>query len=141
MRRVFTVLLVVALMLSFARPCLAAQTDDNIVSPRYTHISTNKVGLSINENTGIATCSAYCYAVGTYTVEVECRLQRYTGSMWTTIQTWSASSTRYASIYKNWAVYSGCTYRAYALFSVRDSAGNLLESATSSKIYDFPSTI
>lgn len=139
MKRVFTTFMVLVMLLSLSMHGIAAQVEDNIVSPKYTYIQKNTVNLSINENTGIATCKANCYTLGTYTVEVECRLQRLTGSMWTTIQTWSASGTSYAGVNKNWAVYSGYTYRAYALYSVRDSAGNLLESDTGSYIYVFPS--
>lgn len=138
MKRVLTALLIMAMMLSLSMSCLAAQPDDYAVSPRYTHISTNKVGLTINETTGVASVSSYCYTVGQYTVGVECRLQRYTGSFWSTVKTWSASGTRYASVNENWAVYSGYTYRAYVIFTVRDSAGNLLESATSSDSYVYP---
>lgn len=141
MKRAITAFLVLVLMLSLSMRSMAAQVEEDTVSPQYTYISSNSVSLVINENTGIATCSAYCYTVGTYTVEVECRLQRYTGSMWTTIQTWSASGAGHASLTKNWAVYSGCTYRAYAIYSVRDSAGNLLESDTGSKTYVFPLTV
>lgn len=138
MKRFFMVILTVVLMLSFPMQGMAAQVDDSTVSPCYTYISTNKVGISINETTGVAECSAYCYTVGQYTVEVECRLQRYTGYSWSTIKTWSASNTRYASISGKWAVYSGYNYRAYALFCVRDSSGNLLESTTSIDSYAYP---
>lgn len=138
MKRVVIVVLTVAMLLALPTRGMAAQIDDSLVAPCYTYISNNQVSISINETTGIAKCSAYCYTYGQYTVEVECRLQRYTGYSWSTIKTWSASNTRYASISGEWAVYSGYQYRAYALFCIRDSAGNLLESATSFDYYEYP---
>jgi hypothetical protein len=117
---------------------MAAQVENNIISPRYTYISTNSVSLTIDERTGIATCTAYCDTHGEYTVEIECRLQRDAGTMWTTIQTWSVSGTEEASLDKRYAVFSGYTYSVYAVFSVRDSAGNLLERDISRVNYMFP---
>lgn len=138
MRKVISMLMSLVMFFTVAIPCFAATPDETVVSPRYTHISSNSVDLTINETTGIATCNATCYAPGTYTVEVECKLQRYQGGFWSTIKTWTSSGIRYASVYQNWAVYSGYTYRIYVVFYVRDSAGNLLESATSSASYNYP---
>ena len=138
MRRVLTIMLVIALLIGSVLPCLAADADTPVVTPRYTHINNNKVNLTINETTGVATCYASCYAMGDYTVKVECKLQRYQGGFYSTIKTWTNSGSEYASVYKNWAVYSGYQYRVYAVFYVYDSADNLLESATSSASYNYP---
>ena len=137
MKRVFSWLLAIVLVLSLASPCLAVESEVDAVSPRYTYISTNKVGLSINETSGVAHCSAYCYTASYYTVEVQCKLQRYTGSSWVTLKTWSSSGTRYTSVSEDWAVVSGYTYRANVVFRVRDSAGNLLESVNSIDSYTY----
>ena len=137
MRRVVSLLLVIGLALAFAHPCLAAESQMTTVSPRFAYISTTKVGISINETSGVAQCSAYCYAIGNYTVEVQCKLQRYTGSSWVTLKTWSSSGTQYSSVSEYWAVVSGYTYRANAVFRVRDSAGNLLESVGNMDNYTY----
>ena len=138
MRKVLSIILTLALLMTCITTCFATESKASTISPRYTHIATNSVNLEINETTGVALCSATCYAPGTYTVEVECKLQRYQGGFWSTIKTWTSSGIRYASVYENWAVYSGYTYRVYVVFYVRDSAGNLLESATSSASYNYP---
>ena len=138
MKRLVSLILAVILMMSLAAPCLAAEADETVIQPRYTHITTNKVDLVIDETTGIAHCSANCYTAGNYTVEVQYKLQRYAASTWATFKTWTSTGNRYASVSQTWAVYSGCTYRGFATFYVRDSAGNLLEVATSSASYYYP---
>lgn len=138
MKRVMMLLLVVSLLWSFAIPAFATVPNDTVVQPRYTYIKTHITNLTIDETTGIATSKASCYAVGGNTVEIECKLQRYNGSSWTTIKTWTASGTNYASVNKDWAVYSGYTYRVYAAYRIRSTAGNLLESTTSSKTCIYP---
>ena len=138
MKRVLSLLLVIFMLPSMAVPGYAAEVDTPVVTPRYTHIHTNRVVIVINETTGIAQCSSYCYTVGNYNVEVVCRLQRYSGGMWSTIKSWSATGTQYARAYGEWAVASGYTYRAYTTYYVRDSAGNLLENASSSDSYSYP---
>ena len=138
MRRILTFLLALALLATSILPCFANEAETPSVTPRYTHIALNTVNLDINETTGVATCSASCYAIGDYTVKVECKLQRYQGGFYSTIKTWTSFGSEYASVYRDWAVYSGYTYRVYAIFYVYDAAGNLLESATSSASYNYP---
>ena len=138
MRRILTVILAIVLLATSALPCFAAEASTSVVGPRYTHINTNSVDLDINKTTGVANCFASCYAMGDYTVKVECKLQRYQGGFYSTIKTWTNSGSEYASVNQYWAVYSGYTYRVYAIFYVYDTAGNLLESATSSASYNYP---
>lgn len=138
MRRILTIVLVIVLLMMSILPCFATETEIPSVSPRYTHIQYNVVNLDINTTTGIATCSASCFTMENYTVKVECKLQRYQGGFYSTIKTWTNSGNQYASVYQNWAVYSGYQYRVYAIFYVYDSAGKLLESATSSASYNYP---
>lgn len=138
MRRFFSRILTILMVFLLSISCYAIGIEESTVSPRYTHINTNNVSIAIDEDTGIAQCSAYCYTVGEYTVEVVCKLQKYTGAYWATLKTWYASGTRYARASGERAVDSGYTYRVYVTFSVRDSAGNLLESDTSTQSYVYP---
>lgn len=138
MKRIFVLGLVMMLLVSLATPCFAVEVLEVAPSPRYTHIGKNSVYLTINESTGIAQCSSYCYTDYAYEVEVVCRLQKYAGGFYSTVKTWSSTGTRYASVYGEWAVYSGYTYMLYATFYVRDSNGNLLEVASSSDSYTYP---
>lgn len=138
MKRLYSLLIAIALLLALVSPCLAAETNETTVSPRYTHITMNEVGLTIDEATGKAYCYADCYTVDYYTVEVECKLQIYTDYTWYNLRTWTASGTRYACVDKTWVVSSGYTYRVHAIFRVYDEEGNLLEEATSNKGYIYP---
>ena len=138
MRRILIVMLAIALLLASVLPCMAAESNTPVVVPRYTHITANAVDLDINKTTGVANCYASCYTVGNYTVKVECKLQRYQGGLYSTIKTWTDSGDSLACVDEYWAVYSGYQYRVYAIFYVYNSAGKLLESATSSASYNYP---
>lgn len=130
MRRIFKMMLTVSLALLLTIHCYASAAEEPVVSPRYTYIKDNDVSLTIDEDTGIAEYSASCDAFGEYTVQVVCKLQKYTGAYWSTLKTWYASGSPYAETSGRCAVESGYTYRIYVTSSVYDSAGNLLESDT-----------
>lgn len=102
------------------------------------YIKSCKASLSINEDTGVATCNSYCYAASGYTVKIQCKLQQYTGSTWSTLKTWSVSGPYYANVNENWTVTGGFTYRVYCLFSIYNSAGALVETGTTTNSYVFP---
>ena len=139
MKRIITLLLVIAMLSALAVPALAAVPESAAVSPRYAYIQTNNVNLTINQNTGVATCTSSCYATSGYTIKIECKLQRYTGSSWITLKVWTASADRYASLSGTYTVASGYTYRVYTTFRIYNSAGTLLETGTNSKSVTFPS--
>ena len=138
MKRICVLGLALLLIVSLVTPCFAAGTSESAPSPRYAYIGVNTVHLEINESTGIAQCDADCFTDELYTVEVVCKLQKYAGGFYSTVKTWSSSGIQYTSVYGEWAVYSGYTYRLYATFYVRDSNGNLLEVASSSDSYYYP---
>ena len=135
MKKILSIVLVIAILLGIASSVSAAAVDNYPVSPAYDYIEMNSVGINIDEDTGIATCTSSCYAQNGYTVEIVCSLQRYASASWLTIKTWTASSTDYASTRGTWAVYKGYTYRVYAAFRIRDAAGNLVETTVSHKTY------
>jgi hypothetical protein len=137
MKKIFATLLVAVLLIATAFPAHAALPDPPI-SPQYNYIETYGVGLSINESSGIASCTASCLAASKK-VEIEYQLQRYMGSYWGTVKTWTSSATSYASLSQTWAVNSGYTYRGKATYRIYDSAGNLLETGSATKTYSYPS--
>lgn len=138
MKKIFVILLATILLFSMVIPAYAALPDPPI-SPQYKYINSYSVVLDINKSSGIASCSATCYALDVDKVEIVYKLQRYTGSSWTTINTWTASGTSYASLSKSATVSSGYTYRGKATYRVYDSAGNLLETGSATKTYSYPS--
>ena len=137
MRKVLSVLVAVMLFMMAVGNVYAAVPEDESISPLYTYVKTNSAYIDINENTGIASCEASCYATNNYTVKIQCRLQQYTGSAWTTLKNWTASGTTYASLNKVWAVNSGYKYRVYATFRIYDSNGTLVETATNTDTYNY----
>lgn len=138
MRKVLSAILAVLLVVSLTIPSFAATTDKNVVSPRYTYIKMLTANLSIDESSGVSNSRASCYSANGYTVEVECKLQQQTGSGWSTLKTWVATGNGYASINKDWAVASGYTYQAYITYRIRNAAGSVLESTSTSRTYVYP---
>lgn len=138
MKKIFAIILATVLFVLMVTPVYAALPDPPI-TPQYNYIDTYSVGLSIDKSTGIASCSASCYTTTNNTVKIEYDLERYMGSYWATVKTWTSSGTSYASLNKSWAVYSGYTYRGFATYSIYNSAGNLLETGSASKSYAYPS--
>jgi len=138
MKKIYSIILTIIVLFSMVIPAYAALPDPPI-SPQYNYIDAYSVNLTINQSSGIASCSATCYTSSSKTVEIEYNLQRYMGSYWATVKTWTSSGTSYASLSKSWAVYSGYTYRGKATYRVYDSSGNLLETGSATKTYSYPS--
>ena len=139
MKKVSALMFAAVVIFSCVFSSHAAIPETPIITPQFTYITWYSTSVTIDESTGISRCEASCYADADYTVEVECSLQWYVASNWTTIKTWSATGTEYAGLNKNWAVYSGYTYRVYSVFRIYDSAGNFLESAADTDTYVYPS--
>ena len=137
MKQIIALFLVVCLLGAIIQPAYAAEPQDVYVTPRYIYIDKCYSEFSINESTGIATCKAYCYSLDGYTVQVECKLQRYVGSFWGTIKTWTDTGLEAGLIQENWAVYSGYTYRLYTTIKIMNSAGVQIESEVITKTYSY----
>ena len=138
MKKIFVILLATILLFSMVIPAYAALPDPP-ASPQYSYIETYDSGLSINQTTGIATCSASCFVYGNNTIKIEYVLQRYMGSYWGTVKTWTSSGTSYASLSKSRTVDSGYTYCGDITFRVYNSAGRLLETGNVTETYSYPS--
>lgn len=127
MKRTLCFVLAVVMAMTFVVPVMAAVSEPP-VSPQYTYIQRLNAGLTINEATGLTSCTAGCFVVGANSVTLTSKLQRYNGSSWTTVKTWTTTTTQSAALNKNYAVYSGYTYRVRVSCSVYNSSGTLLES-------------
>lgn len=138
MRKFCCILVATVVLFSCIISPLAAVPDEPIVTPQFTYITWYSTSVIIDESTGIAQCEASCYAAIGYTIEVECSLQCYIQSKWTTLKTWSTTGTRYAGLNHNRAVYSGYTYRVYTVYRIYDSSGNFLESAADTDTCVYP---
>lgn len=128
MKRILCLILVMLLVMLSVTPVLAAESE-SVVMPRYSYIAQMYSGLQIGK-LGLSACRANCYVEGAASVELSAKLQQYNGSTWTTVKTWTATGTDIASISKNYAVYSGYTYRLRVTCAVFNAAGTLIETGT-----------
>lgn len=129
MKRITTVFLLAALVLSMGIP-VSAQRPDTTVTPYYTHVNSVYACISINPTWGIATCSGRVSAQSVTPVKVNVYLQQDTGTYWKTLKSWSATGTWQADLQRDYAVARGYKYRVLVVGYVYDDAGNLLESAS-----------
>lgn len=127
MKRIICVVLAVMLVAALVVPVMAAVKEPS-VSPRYSYIEFLSASLAIDDTFGLTDCYAGCVVYGGDSVILTCSLQQYTGSYWTTVKSWTSTTKPSAAIAKNYAVYSGYTYRVKASCSVYNSSGTLLES-------------
>ena len=125
MKRIICVLLAVMLVAALVVPAMAAVKEPS-VSPCYSYIEGLSASLSIN-SWGLTDCYASGVVYGGDSVVFTCSLQQYNGSYWSTVKSWSSTTKPTATIAKNYAVYSGYTYRVKASCSVYNSSGTLLE--------------
>lgn len=136
MKRIITFSLAIILLISLAIPVSAATKDT--IQPRYTYINSVYAALSIDQSTGITTCTGSVTAKKNYPVEVVVRLQQDMGSYWYTLESWSTTGTISASLTENYAVYKGYEYRVYVTGYVYDSDGNIIESASGTHTVNYP---
>lgn len=127
MKRMLCLALAVIVVMTSVIPVMAAVNEPS-VSPRYTYIQRLSAGLTINETLGLTACTSSSVVYGADSVKLTCSLQQHNGSYWITIKSWNATTMPSASIAKNYAVYSGYTYRVKTSCSVYNSSGTLLES-------------
>lgn len=128
MKRIFCLVLAILLVTVSVIPVLAAE-GESVVMPRYSHIAKMYSGLQIG-TLGLSACQANCYVENADRIVLTAKLRQYNGSTWTTVKTWTATGTDYASISKNYAVYSGYTYCLRATCAVFNAAGTLIETGT-----------
>lgn len=128
MRRLSCLILTAILLCTLVTPALAA--TENEIMPLWDTINTVYACLTINETTGIATCTGTVSAKNNYSVEVDVALQILENGSWRTLKTWSASGTWDASCTKYYAVYRGYTYRVYVTGYVYNSSGAIIESGS-----------
>lgn len=133
--RKFVCMVIIVLMAVFSvnPACAAAEPVQNpgtqgVITPNFTYISRLNAGLSINSS-GKTTCIGLVSAYdSSHTTRLTVALQKYRGSGWITIKSWSTSSTgtSVATVYKDYYVVHG-TYRVRATAKVYNAYGTLLE--------------
>ncbi len=125
MRRILAFLLALFLFSTFTFPVLAAQQEEPAIDPQMV-MHLNSVHLSI-DSWGVATCEATAVSDLDHTIQVVGMLQKWNGSSWGIIRTWTATDTVCVGLHGEYAVPKGYYYRFYARFYVYDANGELLE--------------
>lgn len=100
------------------------------MNPRFSYISTVKATLSIEENTGKASCYGVVSALGNNSVKLTCILQQNVNGVWRTVYNWESTGNRMTTIDKYYYVYPGYAYRVCVTGYVLGSNGNVLEHNT-----------
>ena len=128
--RMVLMLVVAAALCSVTGSAFAAGVDDfatspAMVSPRYATIRKFFADLTISSS-GQASCQVFDTLFGSYVGEVTMYLQDQS-SGWQTVKSWSSTGSVCSGSYY---VSSGDTYRVMGILRVYDSAGRLIETAT-----------
>lgn len=128
MKRILCLILVLLLVMLSVTPALAVENEATVM-PRYSYIAKMYSGLQIGK-LGLSACQANCYVENADHIVLTAQLRQYNGSSWTTVKTWNASGSNYASISKNYAVPSGYTYCLRVGCNVYNASGVLIETGT-----------
>lgn len=136
MKRLFSLLLASILFCTAIFPASAAVSDP--VEPCFDYIRSTAETFTIDETTGIAYCYARCYTGREdVTIKIIGTLQQYNSGTWNYINSWTQTGTLYAIMDRQWAVYSGYIYRFFVHVYIYDTEGNLLETDTLSRTYNY----
>ena len=128
-------LILSALMLCIATPALAADIEQ-IANPQIAtvkFVQLNSAYTNIRISGGAATCSGYAKAKSnSYTVKATLRLQKQSGTSWTTISSWSGSGKGITGVTfsKTKSGLSTGQYRTSLYVSVYNSNNKFIESTT-----------
>ena len=136
MKRFICLLSTLVILFSMAIPVFAAVPEE--IQPLYTNIDTVGASLTINETLGIATCTGRLFAKDIQPVKVIVRLQIYKDGYWQTLKSWTGEGSWTIVVSKQYAIYSGYTYRVTTAGYVYDDDGNILEAASASHTVNYP---
>ena len=137
MRKIISSLLALVILFSCIIPASAATKEE--AGLFWNKILNIYASISVNQSTGIVTCSGTITAKSTYPVKVYAQLQRLENGSWRTITSWTNTGTLSATVTKSYAVYSGYTYRIYVIGYVYDNNGNIVESGSEYHSVYYPS--
>ncbi|WP_368294542.1 hypothetical protein [Dehalobacter sp. TBBPA1] len=138
MKKIICMGFILLMAIFSAVPAYAAIDENNIstqgsgtISPLFTYILQLNVGLNIDSSGKAACMGDVSLYSGTNRVDLTVQLQKFNGSSWSAIKTWTSSGVGMpgTTILQNYYVVSG-TYRVSATAKVYNSSGTLLETVT-----------
>lgn len=106
---------------------------------RFTYISTAYSSFSINESSGYASCYAKCRTHSSgIPIRIVGKLQRETtNGSWSPVTSWIRNGNNYVILDEGATVTSGYWYRFVVNFYILDSSGNIIESHTIYRYYNY----
>lgn len=128
MKKIMSLLLAIVTMCVLLVPASAAVKDP--VEPQYEHTRYLYAVISIDQNTGLATCGGDVCAKGWNPVKVVVQLQQLKDGVWRTLQTWTNTGTMYTEQTGHYYVMHGYVYRTKVTSFVYDNNGRIIESAS-----------
>lgn len=136
MKKLLVIVLACSIFWIGAMP-VAAVNVGSAVQPRFTYIDDISADLEVSF-LGVARCDGTFNAwANDSPIKMVIRLQEYDGSNWVTIKKWEITGTGSIAAYRDYAIYSGSSYRAHVTGYVYDANGNLLETASKSAYIDY----
>lgn len=136
MRKSVCFLISFALIFTCAIHVSARENGD--IMPLYEKISSVYACISIDQTTGITTCTGRIVAKEEYPVSVDVILQIKENGDWSEVCSWSASGTLITSCIEHYAVYSGYDYRVLVFGYVHDANGRIIESGSAVHEVNYP---
>lgn len=125
-RRLFSIMLVAAMLTAMATTARAVSPLQSNIQPRYVGVSTASANLTIS-SAGKATVSSRVCASPGYTVNVVVSLERDSG---TPVKSWSNSGSDNVIVDEIYYVSHGHNYYVSASIDVFDKNGNFVDSFT-----------
>ena len=138
MKKIIVSIVLVLMILGMTVPVLAA--EGNTMQPLYHSISSIYVGLSIDENAGIASPSGSVNAYYDVPVEVLVQFQVYKDGQWKTLMSWSNPGIGYAGVSGQYTVTPGYNYRTRVTGYVCNDLGIPIESEVGTKEVYYPAS-
>lgn len=136
MKKLLSIFLAVILLFSCVQPVRAAVVEPD--APCFSYISSVSASLTINESTGVARCYARCStSKSNVTITIIGTLQQYRSEKWNYVASWSKSGSPTVILDEQCTVSRGYQYRFVVYFYIYDTNGNLLESTSLIRVYDY----
>lgn len=138
MKKTISVIVLILTIMGMSLTVFAAEGDT--IQPLYHSISSIYVGLTIDENSGIASSSGSVDAYYLVPVEVLVQLQVYKDGQWKTLMSWSNPGTGFAGAGGQYTVEPGYNYRTRVTGSICNDLGIPIESETETKEVYYPAS-
>ena len=136
-RKSITIVVAVLVIFLFLSICLADGNVQSPIKPSWTYIETYLNYFDISP-TGKATVEVILEAHNTDELKIQANLQQYKSGRWTTIKSWSNTSTDiYCAMGEIWYVMSGYNYRLVSTGTAYKNGMQVEQTTYTSEAYEY----